>query len=361
MIYYLVTAGYGHTMRTFLEHWGRDLAGRVRIVEYGEIFRARELAVGTYVFSDLERLLPAETAIAEIVWNQLHAASARLLNHPQRALRRYRLLARLHELGRNDFGVVRATDRDAVFRYPVFIRGASDHGGSLTGILHTRGEVDEALAGAVVRGHPIEDLLIVEYRDTSDDRGMYRKYAAFKVGDRVIPGHIDFSMQWLVKDTDIVTADALEEERRYLETNPHRAWVEELFALAGIDYGRVDYSLLGDRPQVWEINTNPVVSLHPLNYTEAHLPTKRRLAAMMVPAFEALDSSRAAVAPIDVPVALLARAAAERRRDQRAKARVRTVRRIKGSLAFRVFRRVTHPLLRPLAPLLTRTDRKRPR
>ena len=32
-----------------------------------------------------------------------------------------------------------------------------------------------------------------------------------------------------------------------------------MFAIARIDYGRIDYGIVGGRPQVYEINTNPTV------------------------------------------------------------------------------------------------------
>jgi hypothetical protein len=363
MIYYLVTTGYSHTMRTFLEHWGKDLAPRVRIVDYAEALHAAELPVGTYVFADLERLLPAELEIAEIIWDQLHAAGARLLNHPRRTLRRYDLLSRLHALGRNDFRVARATDRSAVYTFPVFIREEGEHSGSLTRILNTQGDVNQALAGAVVRGHRMENLLVVEYCDTVDAHGVFQKYAAFKLGDRVVPAHIDCSRQWLVKDTDIVVEESLQREREYLESNPHREWLEETFAIAGVDYGRMDYGMRGDRPQVWEINTNPVIILNPTNYTGQHMPIKQMLAAMISPALAALDSPLSGVVKIEVPPLLYRRAEAEGRTRRRSRARVQAVRRIKGSRPFRLFRRITHPLLRPLAPLLTRTGsrEKQPR
>ena len=35
--------------------------------------------------------------------------------------------------------------------------------------------------------------------------------------------------------------------------------MREIFRLAQIDYGRIDYGLLGDDLQVWEINTHPSV------------------------------------------------------------------------------------------------------
>ena len=58
------------------------------------------------------------------------------------------------------------------------------------------------------------------------------------------------------------TPQLLEKERRYLETNPHEQDLREFFKLARIDYGKIDYSILGDRLQVWEINTNPHIIFH---------------------------------------------------------------------------------------------------
>jgi hypothetical protein len=31
-----------------------------------------------------------------------------------------------------------------------------------------------------------------------------------------------------------------------------------IFELAGIEYGRIDYGLVGDKIQTWEINDNPI-------------------------------------------------------------------------------------------------------
>jgi len=45
-----------------------------------------------------------------------------------------------------------------------------------------------------------------------------------------------------------------------MESNPHESWLRETFALARIDFGRIDYGLLDGVPQVWEINTNPTLA-----------------------------------------------------------------------------------------------------
>ena len=358
MIYYLVTPEYTHTMRTFLDHWAEGVHGRIQIVTYDEAFHAPELPVGTYIFSDLERLLPAETETAILVWNQLHAAGARLLNHPTRTLRRYDLLTMLYAKGRNRFRVAHAADRAVELHFPVFVREEADHAGSITELLPNRRKLDDALAGAIVRGHRLKNLLVEEYCDTSDANGVFRKHSAFVVGGRVVPCHVDCSRGWVVKDTDLVSPEVMAEERQYLETNPHRQWLEETFGLAGVDYGRIDYSLLGDAPQVWEINTNPIVILHPENYSEIHLPVKRMFAERIRPAFEAIDT----VAPgrtvtISVPPVLLSRLKKESNRRQRALNRHQRVKRLSHSVPFRIARGIARPLLTAISPLVARMGR----
>jgi hypothetical protein len=63
----------------------------------------------------------------------------------------------------------------------------------------------------------------------------------------------------VVKDWNLLDDTLLREEQDYLATNPHERQLREIFALARIEYGRIDYSFRGDAMQVWEINTNPII------------------------------------------------------------------------------------------------------
>lgn len=360
MITYLVTPEYTHTMRTFLDHWAGDVKHRIRIVPYHDVLRAVALPLGTYVFADLERLLPTEMEIATLVWAQLHTAGARLLNHPIHTLRRFDLLTMLYEKGRNQFRVVRATDPATDLRYPVFVREEADHRGSITKLIENRHQLDDALSGLMVRGHKLKNLLVIEFCDTRDADGIYRKYSSFIIGGRVVPCHIDCSRGWVVKDTDLVNEAIMAEERSYLQTNPHRAWLEETFGLAGVNYGRIDYSLFGDKPQVWEINTNPIVILHPDNYSAIHMPVKRMFADQIRPAFAAIDS----VAPgpsvtIELPAALVERGEKEDRQRRKALDHHTRVRRITRSVPFKIVRGIARPVLTALSPIVARVGRAR--
>jgi hypothetical protein len=361
MIYYLVTPKYEHTMHNYLAHWAPELQSRIKIVLYTDVLRARELPLGTYIFSDLERLLPVETEIATHVWEQLDAAGARLLNHPRRTLRRYDLLTTLHAKGRNHFRVARASDSDAKLTFPVFLREEGEHSGSLTKLLTNRQELDEALVGAIFRSHLLGNLLVVEYCHTADSDGVFRKYSSFMVGGRVVPCHVDCSRGWMVKDTDIVNEAVMAEEANYVKTNPHREWLEETFRLAGVDYGRIDYGVLNGALQVWEINTNPVVILTPDHYSEIHIPVKCAFAAAISPAFEAADSlgDVDTMVPISVDPSLISRFEDELRRQRRYKARRRFMHNAVRWKAIKAVRKVIRPLMTPVSPLLARLSRNR--
>lgn len=63
----------------------------------------------------------------------------------------------------------------------------------------------------------------------------------------------------MVKSWQLADERYRREEAEYLATNPHEQELRSIFAAAEIDYGRIDYALLGEQIQVWEINTNPMI------------------------------------------------------------------------------------------------------
>jgi hypothetical protein len=289
MIHVLTTARHSYPVGDYLKSWAGPSHPQVKTLAYETL--PTIVPRGTYVFSDLERLSPAQTALAGEVWNQLAAAGEgiRLLNDPSRVASRVTLLQRLHEAGRNQFGVYRATQRGADPRFPVFVRHAREHEGSFTGLLRDQAEVDHAILRLLWSGVEADDILIVEFCDTSSD-GIFRKYSAFRVGDRIVPRHVIFSTKWVLKVPDLLDASKIEEERAYLESNPHEQELRDLFDFARIDYGRMDYGVLGGRIQVWEINSNPIVMLPRDRYARQHLPTQELFAARIRQAFEKIDS-----------------------------------------------------------------------
>jgi hypothetical protein len=299
MIFYLVTKSGADTMVRFFQHWGRTMAQRMTPLPYEELLKAQTLRPGTYIFSDIERLSPNGAEFVAQVWETLDKAlgkTVRLLNHPTRSMRRYELLRALYERGMNKFTVYRLTDEPHLRRYPVFLRGENDHMGPYTALIYTEAELVAAVAGLLEKGHRREDLVVVEFCDTSDEEGLFRMYTAFKIGKRIIPRSIVFSRNWVIKRGG--DKKALEDHRRawllemreFVEANPHTERLREIFELARIDYGRMDYGLLDGLPQVWEINTNPHI-VFPTDYRADRVSIARDISSRIISAFEEIDWS----------------------------------------------------------------------
>lgn len=252
MIYLLVDKRHSYTVKDWLGTYDASQRGEIRVMPYQHV---RDfLTEGVYIFADIERLSGKTLERALWLYDKVTEAGCITLNHPSRSLKRYDLQKALN----NDFSVYRQQELQTIQpRFPVFLRNENDHRGNTTPLLHNKAELDAAYAE-----HP--GSLCIEYLNTADDEGIYRKYSALLIADRLIPRHVYFSSDWMIKLVDDagVTVDdrttAMEFE--YIKDNPHADTIRAIFKYANIDYGRIDYSLYQGRLQTWEINTNPCIS-----------------------------------------------------------------------------------------------------
>ena len=261
MIHFVVPAAQERGIREYLELWGLDLAARFQVVPVESLPTRTCVAPGTYVLSALDQLSPAMSAFVGALHDELAGRTdVRFLNHPTRTLRRPQLLHELYRTGRNDFRAVPITADIASLRYPVFVRDWRSHGGPLSPLLRRPSDVESAIGRALVRGQAAENLIVVEFCNTADSDGYFRKYAAFVVGEHVIPRSLSYSREWMLKfGGSEFSQSMVEEELDYLVANPHQAALREIFALAGVGYGRIDYAVACGRLQTWEINLNPTI------------------------------------------------------------------------------------------------------
>jgi hypothetical protein len=176
--------------------------------------------------------------------------------------------------------------------FPVFLRTDNEHLGPLTGLIHTKPELERAISFAILTGREAGRLLVVEFCDVSDATGRFRKYAAFRVGTRIIPRHLLVGCDWMQKANCGAAADeqTVAEEMEYLRANPHAAELMAIFEAAHIDYGRIDYGLKDGRINVWEINTNPTVIAMTTPYHPLRDEANRYFSERITPAFHAIDS-----------------------------------------------------------------------
>jgi len=264
MLHYVVTREARGTIHLFLAGDGRALAPHVRVILYDELFRMRRVPVGTWIFSDLERLDRPDLERAARCWDALEGSGhpVRLFNHPLRVKRRYELLRALKEAGRNDYDVYRIDEGRTPARFPVFLRVENDHKGPETELIHDAAALAEAIARLPAEGKSRAHRMITEYCAEADARGRFRKYGAFLLDGEIVPRHLLVNEHWVAKGRDRESCnDTIPEQIEYARKNPHAEALERAFEIAEIDYGRVDYTIVDGRIQVYEINTNPQITV----------------------------------------------------------------------------------------------------
>lgn len=221
------------------------------------------LPVGTYIFTDLDRLSPNQMTIAKMVYDHLskERPDLELLNSPHDVVGRFDLLRTLYDQGRNQFNVYRHYELNQDIRFPVFVRLERDHLGARSVLINTREELDQAILDALMSGVSSDNLMIVEFQDCRQSDGDIRKYSVFRWGKFYAARSVIINTEWMQKQQPQkgrpYPAEKVAEEDRYLRTNPHLNQVRAAFETANIDFGRIDYGIIDGQIQVWEINTNP--------------------------------------------------------------------------------------------------------
>jgi hypothetical protein len=304
MVHILTNVGFGGPVRKLLDRWDRALGPTVRLDSYQATIVRRGVPAGTYVFTDFDRIPRGDRASIDALWDRLRASAAvALVNDPRRVRLRYELLRQLHAAGLNDFNVYRADEDLSRVRFPVFVRCEHDHGGPRTDLLATRRDLDAALARLGRRWSWRSQLLVTELSAEPGPDGLFRKYGAVLVRGEVLPWHLIASRSWMVKGSVRVSSDrTAREERQYNEENPHREALGRVFALAGIEYGRVDYGMVGGRLQIYEINTNPAIVGGPRRRRRARPSKPDALRGRLIEAFRLLAADAPAPAETIVPL-----------------------------------------------------------
>ena len=296
MFHYLTVAAQARSLAFFLGGYGRALRGRFRIVPYEEILPAgarAELPRGHYIFTCINVGLGSHNppSAVRVAANALHArlvelhGPGRVLTHPDRTLGRYDLLKELHRRGINRFDAWRPGE--APGRFPAFLRDGPGWSTREPALLD-----EERYRAALAAEEPGNDRLAVEFCDTASHDGWYRKYGALVIGGEVVPRHLFFSRSWFVKSsTSFPGPGHLREELAYLESNPHAGLMREACRIGGFGYGRVDFSLLDGKPQIWEINHTPLLAFAMGSHVDLRRDVNQRFAELFSSALDRLESS----------------------------------------------------------------------
>jgi len=260
MIYYICTAAHVYALGKYLHYYASDIKEQIRIIPYGHLFQMDLLQRGVYIFTDFDRLTDEGLYKASNYCNWLNDISITTLNHPKYSLMRFALLDCLYKQNINDFAVWRLSDWQSVSRFPVFIRHEKGHSGLLSDLLETPQALAETVDMLVKQKEYCDDIIIVEFYNKPLDDNKYRKYSVYKVGDTIYAQHCFSSENWFIKYPGRKMSNSeINETRDFVEKNPHKERLKEIFHIAKIDYGRIDYCIVDNKIQVFEINTNPMV------------------------------------------------------------------------------------------------------
>jgi len=262
MIYYVSHPGHSYTIGVVLLFYGSELQSLFRIVPYGKLQPLLTASPGVVIWTDFDRLSPPELAEAGAFRAELRRCRPDLshLNDPLASEQRFDLLRRLHAEGQNAFGVRRPDESLDGLRYPVFLRDEVGASYAEPPLLDSRQDLEDALAALPAAS--LARPMVVEFGSRPGPDGYYRKYGAYRVGGTVFPQHCFIQRQWFIKHA-VLSPEHRVEHRAYVAENPHAAALLPIFEAARIDYGRIDYTLVDGRIQVFEINTNPSVLSHP--------------------------------------------------------------------------------------------------
>jgi hypothetical protein len=296
VIVFLVGRAARDTLTSFFRTWGARLQPKVQLVYYDELAHAGAVpAAHTYVFTDLERRLPQRPQLARLADRLLASGgSPAVLNHPRHVLGRFELLTALHERGVNPFRILPADTREPL-RFPVFVRDPDEHHGPLTPLVTSRAELDRELDRLRGEGVDLASLAVVEFEDTRRPDGLFRKYVTTLIGDEVVHGNLCFSEHWVVKYGGAVTPEQLAEQEAEWFSTEHVGALREIADLAGVRYGRFDYTVHEGRLRIWELNTNPTLLQSIEHYTEEVRERRQPLAERITDALDRLDSRAGAV------------------------------------------------------------------
>jgi hypothetical protein len=269
MLRFLTTRGHEYTVKHLTDAKMEGASVPPCAVEnYDEFLRKKATPCGVYIFTDMERMTPWELRVASEAYEVLAKdGRCKVLNNPARIMCRYELLRNLREEGINEFDVIRADERRWPERYPVFLRHEQDHGRPLsTELLHNREELASALKETQAEGIPLRGILIVGYAAEAFDGKWFRKFNTFRVGSEVFAHHLVVEDTWVVKygKQGVKLPEEYKVfEQEFVKGNWNADVLRRVFEIAGIEYGRADWGMVGGKPQIYEINTNPYVSGDP--------------------------------------------------------------------------------------------------
>jgi hypothetical protein len=291
MIVFLVSSEHDYTHRGLI---GAEPGLEIEIRHYANLPGLGQIPRATYIFTDLDRLPTEMLNMTAKLYRQIRDQGAIAFNDPARVLSRSGLLRALFLKGINRFNAYRVEAGVLPQRWPVFLRTDGTHASPLPELYQSVEELQNGIERAVASGLPRSRLLIVEFMAEPVRPGLFRKLSCFRVGPRSVAHTCVHDSQWIAKDgkIGITPPDLYDDELRIVRENPYASAVTQAFEIAGIEYGRIDFGLVGGDVQIYEINTNPHVQLSAEHPSPVRVESMRLFSRNFIDALKAIDTSR---------------------------------------------------------------------
>jgi hypothetical protein len=255
VIYYVCHPSHTYTCAVLQLWYGDELRSVFRVVPYDRAHLLQQSGPGVAIWTDFDRLdrraLDQTARLQSLLKHLAH------LNHPLRSEMRFAMLQRLYREGINQFAVRRPYEKLDGLHYPVFLRDELGASKIAPTLLPDRASLESAIS--VLPSSGMASPIVVEFGAKPHNDGFYRKYGAYRVGERIYAQHCIASRDWFIKLGGELSAEHYDQHLDYVRSNPHAGELRKLFDAANIEYGRIDYTIVNGRIQVFEINTNPAV------------------------------------------------------------------------------------------------------
>ena len=266
-LFYICKEQYRYAVQAYLTHAREEGDPAINLLSYEKLatakrIRTENLQPATYIFTDMDRATPRELAAATILANEIRAKGAghRVINDPTGVAERFEFLRLMHLHGINSFNAWLLVEHQLPSRFPVYVRSSRSASGGLSDLIENAAQLEDEIYRLTQTGVRREHVMIVEFQPTDRFEEAYVKYTAFNAAGEIFPGHVQFCSDWRCKMQSaarVITSRTIELERQWLAGLRWRDEIARAFEIAGIEYGRADFSLVDGKPQFFEINTNP--------------------------------------------------------------------------------------------------------
>lgn len=292
MINIITTSRYGYTHVVLTEE---DTPFSANLITYEDLFSDKVIPRGVFVFTDFDRLDDEGLAAAANVYRRLKAdpLNYRVLNDPEKVLKRYELLRTLYKKRLNPFNVYLTNELVKIRSFPVFVRHQSGHDWPVTSLIADRYELKQSLKKLSEEGVDDSSLMIVEFCAKPVQENVYQKLSAYRVSDKVFQGESVHEDNWCVKygKMGISGDDLYQKELDMFLNKSYLDDISAIFNTANIEYGRMDYGLVDGEVVVFEINTNPMMSKPHEHPSKIRVNTHELIWETYLSQLKALDES----------------------------------------------------------------------